>query len=242
MKMIVGLKGDLNDSKNFKKIIQVPKVRKIKKNPNYYATTCLICTKTCHPTCIYADDDDKKYCGAMDRNGYCEYCPKKCHWKEHKNRDYILEDYLEDEEITLEDLKKRYCNSKNELSVKEQIFNGIKEELINLNVECITTQSLITQSINRLRQIALNKSVFESAEEHIQLMIEIEKSEHKPGWEKRIEGLEIMRKEKKMLRELYEGSNDEIKIIRKIAGDNIQKYLDMDKKTLENKKKDCCIF
>ena len=242
MRMIVGLKGDLNDSKNFKKIIKVPKVKKLDKDPNYYATTCLICTKTCHSTCIFKDDDDKKLCCVMDSNGYCEYCPKKCHWKEHKNRDYILEDYLEDEEITLEDLKKRYCNSKNELSVKEQLFNGAKEELIKLNIECIETQSLITQSINRLRQIALNKSVFESAEEHIQLMIEIEKSEHKPGWEKRIEGLEIMRKEKKMLRELYEGSNDEIKIIRKIAGDNIQQYLNMDLNSLENKKKNCCIF
>ena len=163
MRMIVGLKGDLNDSKNFKKIIKVPKVKKINKNPNYYATTCLICTKTWHNTCCIKDDDDKKYCGAMNRNGYCEYCPKKCHWTEHKNRSYILEYYLEDQEVTLEDLKKRYYNSKNELSVKEQLFNGAKEELIKLNVECIETQSLITKSINRLRQIALNKSVFESA-------------------------------------------------------------------------------
>ena len=139
-------------------------------------------------------------------------------------------------------LTKRYYNSKNELSVKEQLFNGAKEELIKLNVECITTQSLITKSINRLRQIALNKSVFESAEEHIQLMIENEKSEHKPGWEKRIEGLEIMRKEKKMLRKVYEGSNDEIKIIRKFVEDNIQKCLDMYLNSLENEKKNCCIF
>ena len=45
-----------------------------------------------------------------------------------------------------------------------------------------------------------------------------------------------------MLRELYEGSNDEIKRIRKIAEDNIQQYLDMDLNSLENKKKNCCIF
>ena len=197
VRKIVDLKRDLNDSKNFKQIIQVPKVRKIDKAPGCYALTCLICSKTCHSTCSIKDDDDKKGCSAMDRNGYCKYCPKKCHWTEHKSSPYILEEYLENEEVTLEDLKNRYYDSQKKLSVKKQLFNGAKEELIKLNVECITTQSLITQSINRLRQIALNKSVFESAEEHIQLMIENEKSEHKPGWEKRIEGLEIMRKEKK---------------------------------------------
>lgn len=58
---------------------------------------------------------------------------------------------------------------------------GAKNDLINLNIECINTQDLITKSINRLQQIALNKTVFESSEEHIDLLIETEKSEHKKG-------------------------------------------------------------
>lgn len=58
---------------------------------------------------------------------------------------------------------------------------GAKNDLINLNIECINTQDLITKSINRLQQIALNKTVFESSEEHIDLLIETEKSENKKG-------------------------------------------------------------
>ena len=49
------------------------------------------------------DDDNKKFCAAMDDNGFYEYCPKKCRWDCHKNRDYILEDVMEDKTVTLDD-------------------------------------------------------------------------------------------------------------------------------------------
>ena len=68
-------------------------------------TTCLICTKTCHENCKIADDEKKRKCACI-KNDYCEVCPGKCFWKEHKNRPYKLEDYIDEEEITLEDLKK----------------------------------------------------------------------------------------------------------------------------------------
>ena len=174
-------KRDLNDSKNFTKVIKVPSVKKNPKEPNYYATTCIICTKTCHSICTIADDDNKKFCAAMDDNGFYEYSPKKCRWDCHKNRDYILEDVMEDKTVTLDDLKKRYYDSKNELSVKKQLFQGAKEEIVKLNLECLNTQEKITNSINILHKIALNKSVLESAEEHIDLLIEVEMSEHKSG-------------------------------------------------------------
>ena len=74
-------------------------------NPGQYMTTCLICTKTCHENCKIADDEKKRKCACI-KNDYCEVCPGKCFWKEHKNRPYKLEDYIDEEESTLEDLKK----------------------------------------------------------------------------------------------------------------------------------------
>ena len=35
----------------------------------------------------------------MDDKGYCQYCPKKCFWDVHKNRDYYLEDIIEEKTI-----------------------------------------------------------------------------------------------------------------------------------------------
>jgi hypothetical protein len=32
----------------------------------------------------------------MDPDGYCMYCPKKCKWDQHKNRNYISEEVMEE--------------------------------------------------------------------------------------------------------------------------------------------------
>ena len=234
IKIAHSLTGDLNDCKDYTRKISYPAIKKIPKHPNFYATTCIICTKTCHDRCTIKDDEKKKKCYAMDKDGNCTICPKKCPWKEHKNRDYILEDYVEEKIITLEELKKRYNYSKGELSAKRKIFLGARDELIKLNIECLQTQNDITESINLLRKIALNKSVFESSEEHIDLLIEVEKSEHKFGWQKRINSLNELKNQKKMLREIYKGENQTLNQIKEFVEKKINDYCDIDIDNLEN--------
>lgn len=41
IKMVINLKNDIDDSKNYTQIIEQPAKKKIPKDPNYYATTCL---------------------------------------------------------------------------------------------------------------------------------------------------------------------------------------------------------
>ena len=60
IKTISGIKNDLNNSKIYVKTSKIPIIKRIDKNPNFYATTCLICNKTCHSNCEIADDDEKK--------------------------------------------------------------------------------------------------------------------------------------------------------------------------------------
>ena len=79
------------------------------------------------------------------------------------------------------------------MDTKTQLLLGAKQDLINLNIECINTQDLITKSINRLQQITLNKTVFESSEEYIELLIETEKPERKEEWKTRIEELKLLK-------------------------------------------------
>ena len=73
-------------------------------------------------------------------------CPKKCKWDQHKNRNYILYEVLEEKEIIFEDLKKKSFDSKNELSFKEKLFFVKKEELMAINSECFEIQELICLS------------------------------------------------------------------------------------------------
>ena len=236
LKMVTSLKGDLNDSKNFTRMIKTPKIRQVQVPPGNYMTTCMTCSTTCHKYCRLSDDSDKKYCGCIE-DDFCVICKNKCHWTQHKNRPYYYEDYMDEEPVTLEDLKKKYYDSKSVLDTKTQLLLGAKQELIELNIECINTQDLITKSINRLQQIALNKTVFESSEEHIELLIETEKSEHKEGWKTRIEGLELLKQQKRMLREIYKGENQKMNDMKKFIEDSLNK-----EKNLNDPKSTCSIF
>jgi len=143
-------------------------------------------------------------------NARCTVCKGKCHWKEHKNLPYIYQEELVEETVTLDDLKKLYYDSKSELDTKTQLIKGAKKDLIDLNKHCLDIQELITNGINRLKEIALNKSVFATSEEYIDLLIQTEQSENKPGYEVRIEGLKLLKNQKKTLREIYERKNNQL--------------------------------
>ena len=68
-------------------------------------------------------------------------------------------------------------------------------------------------TINELRKIALKKEVFENAEQHIDLLIENENLEQKPGYLERIRYFNILKKQKKQLREIYHGEFKDAKNI-----------------------------
>ena len=203
-KIISDIKGDINDSRNYTKKIMVNKSKQIETPLGTYMTTCLICTKTCHKNCLIADDDKKDGCGSMNwkteenkDKRHCLYCPKKCHWTEHKNRPFEIVDYKEEQTITLDYVKQKYCNSSSKLISKSETLRTIKGQLISLNVECMETQRLMMDCINEIHKIALNKSVFSSVEEHIDELIILEKIEHREGWQERVEGLEILKSKSK---------------------------------------------
>jgi hypothetical protein len=227
-KIISDIKGDINDSRNYTKKIKVNKSKEVKTQPGVYMTTCLICTKTCHRNCIIADDNKKDGCGAMNwttelnkNKRHCLYCPKKCHWTQHKNRPYEIVDYQEEQIITLDYVKHKYFKSNSNLISKSETLRNIKTQLINLNIECMETQNKMMKCINEIHKIALNKSVYNSVEEHIDELILVEKAEHKDGWQIRVQGLQAMKEQKKKLREISQGKNEDFEKIKKVIEDSI---------------------
>ena len=132
---------------------------------------------------------------------------------------------MEEKEIILEDLKKRYFNSKNELSIKEKLFFEKKEELMAINSECIEIQELIYLSIKRLKTIALKKTA-ESEEQFFDMLIEVEKSEHNSGWQNRIRDLERIKEQKKILKEIYKGTNIQMNQIKDFIAKELYNFIE----------------
>ena len=233
-KIINDLEKDIKDSQNYEKVILVNKTRKIDLPQGKHITTCLICNITCHKICNIPDNDNIYKCSAM-RNGNCTFCSKRCYWKEHKNTPYIIEHYLDKELITLNELKKKYDDSTNKLFDKSKILKNIKNNIYSLNRECIEIQENITKCINRLKEIALNKEIL-SSEEHIELLIQREKLERKEGFLQRIEALELMKKQKKLMREAYQNKIPSMEEINKFLEKTYEKENELKNKSL------CIIF
>ena len=234
-KMISALKKDIKDSENFTEEHYVNKTRKVDLPQGQHTTTCLNCNFTCHKRCYIADDDQKKYCAAMEK-GLCLKCSGKCRWDLHKNTPYIIEHYLEKKVITLKELKKKYEDSKSKVFNKAKALSDIKNNIFSLNKLCIETQSKITDVINRLRKIALDKNIL-SSEEHIDLLIQSEKLERKEGFIQRIEALQLMKKQKKLMREAY---NNKIPDLEKLNKFFQETYEDENKIKSEYKKESWC--
>ena len=126
--------------------------------------------------------------------------------------------YIKDLLNTISTLKRDLNNSKNipksYLDTKIKLFKESKNELINIDNECINTQEQIIKSINRLKQIALNKNELELSEEYIELLIENEKCEQKLDYEARIEQLEHLKQNKILIKEIYKRENNKMKHIK----------------------------
>lgn len=201
-KIINDLKKDVKDSENYKVKVKEEKSREVKLPDGKNTTTCLYCHATCHKICYLRDDEEKKYCSAMNNVGQCIYCPNKCDWTKHKNTPFFYETYEEEKEVTYEELKKKYLTSKSEIAKKKDVLNGVISKMKELNRECIQTQQQITDTINILKVIALNKEIL-SAEEHIDILIQVEKQEKKPGFLDRVESLNLLKKQKQLMIKAY---------------------------------------
>ena len=84
-------------------------------------------------TCSIPNDADEYKCAAMDYGGVdnakCMVCPGRCHWKNHVNRPYRIEDYQEEEERTIEYLKKWYEKAMEGKATKENMIKTMEGQL-----------------------------------------------------------------------------------------------------------------
>ena len=193
----------INKTKNFKIKTKRPNVTRENLPPGRHTTTCLICNFTCHNNCSYSNNQAKKHCCSMNSSGNCVVCPKRCRWQEHVNVPYIIKHTEIEVEETVEELKKKYYDSKNKLSLSEQIIKGKEHELEIIIVDCYYIQDEIRDCIEKLKVEALYPNTNETSEEYIDMLIEAEKSEKKNGYKDRIKSLELLKQNNKLINEMF---------------------------------------
>ncbi|XP_062407829.1 uncharacterized protein LOC134099104 [Sardina pilchardus] len=181
--------------------IEVDIIKPVKKQltqKGEYITNCQKCQITCHHPCGIANDSEKRGCAAMDARGMCNVCPGKCIWSVHFNQTYKWEYVPMKQKQTLQELKQKYEQATKEKLTVQGLIERQEEEIANLQDMMVSLMNQSAHCITRLQEIALRPNPL-TTPEYIDLLIEGEKSEAKPGYEARIKSLEAMKERAKLI-------------------------------------------
>ena len=190
---------EIEQNKSFTYSVDVTKAKKKDLGgTGQHTTTCRRCNFTCHTSCAFANDNDKKLCCAMDWSGYCKVCTKQCHWQEHSNLPYIFEYETVSETRTSEDLKKRYEVAKSGKNLVEGMIEKLEEDLTEMHNNVLSMMFKAQESLQRLDEIALKPNPLTQIE-YLELLIESEKNEAKPGWKQRVQYYEEAKRQVEIL-------------------------------------------
>ncbi|KAL1276468.1 hypothetical protein QQF64_036091 [Cirrhinus molitorella] len=190
-------KAEMEANKDFEYEIEVTVPDKIENTSGYYLTNCQTCHFTCHETCQIPNDSEKYKCWAM-KDRKCTICPGKCAWNIHFNQKYKWTYVTEKRKETYQDLKKRYEAAHGQVMSKEKIFEELEKELEVVQDIVTSLIEKSQKSLERLQEIALKPNPL-SVPDYVDLMIKSEEQEAKPGFQDRIQSLQVVRKKAEII-------------------------------------------
>ncbi|KAL0147764.1 hypothetical protein M9458_056940 [Cirrhinus mrigala] len=196
-------KAEMDANKDFEYEVEITVPKMIENTTDHFLTNCQACHFTCHHTCIYGSDEDKKMCCCM-KDGKCTVCPGKCAWNVHFSQKHKWVYVTEKKKQTYQDLKKRFEDAHGKVTSKEKIFEKLEMGLMNVQRTVARLIEKSQKSLERLQEIALKPNPL-STPDYIDLMIESEKQEAKPGFQDRIQSLMEVRKKAEILSKVPTG-------------------------------------
>ena len=180
-KALVQHKAAIEANENF--TYTVPVVKRERKETTKRVTNCISCNFTCHFDCVY--NKDKRNCKVIEKN-YCTVCPGKCHYSSHINQPYYYESTNMEEKRTYFELKERYDDATSQVDQSEAVLSSLNRDLMKVKSDVHAKVKEAHKTLQRLEEIALNPDPLTESE-YIELCIEAEKREAKPGWMERID-------------------------------------------------------
>lgn len=185
--------ADINANRNFRFTVQEAKRVQVKLDTGTYTTNCLVCNFTCHFPCSIPRNENKDGCAAMS-NGSCRECPNNCHWSEHVNDAYRYETQYETVEKEYDEIRKRYNKAVKGQSKAEAVIKQVEEDFNTTNRIVLNFVAEMQRGLKKLSEIALKKDPLQQVD-YLNLLIESEKSQAKPGWQDRVKSLQKTRDE-----------------------------------------------
>ena len=183
--------ADINANRNFKYTVQEEKRVQVKLQTGTYTTNCLTCNYTCHFPCGIPQNANKNHCAAI-RNNHCTECPNKCQWTSHVNDQYRYETNYEDVEKEYNDIKDRYNTALQGHNQVEVVIKQLQQEFDETQQIVLKFVAEMQHGLQKLSEIVLKKDPLQQVD-YLDLLIEAEKSQAKPGWKDRVKSLQETR-------------------------------------------------
>ena len=200
IKILEDNRSVIEANRNFEYEVCEDTIKKVDLEKGKFVTNCLKCNMTCHYPCKYANDEDKKKCSAMKRNGKddasCRVCPKGCQWIDHRNATYRM---ITEKRI----IKKEYGNLKKNFEVAsnakmshEDVIEALKCE-IDVAFEDVFKLIMETHKhTKRLDEIAFRPNHLSDVD-YIQLLIDVQLQQKEDGYLNRIQAYRVLQERAK---------------------------------------------
>ncbi|XP_030607795.1 uncharacterized protein LOC115795825 [Archocentrus centrarchus] len=197
--------AEISRNENFEFEVMVKKpVQEDISHSGDFITNCQQCNVTCHYPCGIPNDAEKIYCAAIGPDGCCTECPGKCIWSVHYNQKYKWGYEDVKEKRTIKELEEKYQIAKGEKMTVQKMVDKLKEEYKRLQDEVVKLMQRSADCLNRLKEIALKPNPL-STPEYIDMLIEGEKHEAKPGWKERVQALMEMKAKAEIMAKVEKG-------------------------------------
>jgi len=204
--MIENHSDQINSNKDFKYTVTVSRGDKIELINGECTTNCSKCSMSCHYPCGLAVTDDKQNCAAIGGDGLCKSCPLKCKWDLHLNQNYHWKFQDVTECRTYEEILKKYEEAVQHKLSTEGVLQALESELEQIKYDLKSDINTITACLQRLDQIALRPDAFTTTD-YIELMIQAETKEKKPGFQERIQSLNSLLDKARIVKKIRAGES-----------------------------------
>ncbi|XP_063049579.1 uncharacterized protein si:ch73-170d6.2 [Engraulis encrasicolus] len=195
-------KSQIEANKDFEYEVEVEKSYRIDIPRGTFVTNCHVCNYTCHYPCYIPNDGDLRQCPAM-RNGNCTVCPGRCVWSVHHIMTYRWEFKRVREKRTYRELRSKYEKAIGQKMNQEQIMTKLEKEYHQAQAKVLEILETVSKCLTCLKEIVLRPDPL-STPDYIDLMIESEKQEAKPGYVERIQELLEVREGAVILQKMAE--------------------------------------
>ena len=159
---------------------------------------CSNCKVMCCQICVWPPNEPYSMCSYFHDGRVCPRCPGHCSRYSHvRANSYVVYD-TKQEEVIIDAKKQAFEERQKNLSYSDRLLNDTMSKMKVQAEEIIKQMKEIKSSLDELDKIALKPRVLTNVE-YFQQMIDFEKEQKKKGYQKRIEGLEMMKNQAEQL-------------------------------------------